>query len=1209
MPSSSPARISTGRMHLGRPVAVAAGSIAVALGVAVLVGWYTRSTLLIQVVPAFAPMQYNAALAFLLCGTGLLALIGGWLRLATGCGLSAAVLGMLTFIEYVFSVSLGIDQLFFQPFLIVHPTSPGRMPPNSALSFALTGTALIVLCVSSRREKVWLLAELLGAAVLVVGLVATVGYLAGLPMASRWGYFAGMAVHTAVGVTGLGMGILAAAWAQHRPAASSPSPWLPMLVGIGMAVLAVYCWRALITHEHILMHRTVSAAIGKVQTALEQQLTAHFLPLVRMARRWEMQGQPPRDAWEAEATMHILRDPGLHTMAWANAAGEVQWVVPDTITAVLQARPLGSTERQLRALELAQRRATMTMTRTLELTEGGPGFHVYIPIIQSIGVGGMLVGVFRVPPLLDNLVKDLAPGFAITVFDGDEAIYSRAVTEQPLRDTWGQTATVTLPGVTWHVHLAPTREFLAAEFSVLPDMVLIFGLVVALLLASMLALAQASRQRARQLATHLQHLEAVRTVSVEMTRELDLAALLDLMLRRAVDLVPAAGSGVVYLWNEAAEVLVPHAWYNRGTWMHTVRLRLGEGLVGMVAQQQHGLMVNDYQASPYAHPSFVVHLEATAIIAEPLLYRERLVGVMTVDNHATTRDFAEHDRALLMLFAAQAAIAVANAQLFAEVHSRSAILEQTNKALQSEIRERRHAEAALQASAQFLQLILDALPAHIAILDDAGTLVAVNAAWRQFAEANGFTGTAYGIGVKYLEVCDAVSGDASASAQAVATGIREVLTQQRAAFSYEYSCHSPSEQRWFLLRVAPFASPDGLRVVVVHENVTELKQAEAQLQRQQEALLQREKLAAMGSLLASVAHELNNPLSVVMMQADLLREEATDQTLEEQATAISQAAERCMHIVHNFLALARQSPPQRLPVQLNTVVGEALQLLAYTLRLDNIAISQHLAEDLPLLWADPHQLQQVVINLLTNAHHALREASMPGQLTIITRFDPVQAQVRLEVADTGSGMPPEVQARIFEPFFTTKAPGTGTGLGLSLCQGIIESHGGTISVESRAGRGTVFYVTLPVEVTPVAVADTPPAEAMTPIDGQARAILVVDDEAGIVRALAYLLRRDGYQVDTAANGRLALAKLQEGSYDLVLCDLRMPELDGPSLYRALEACAPHLLSRFIFLTGDTLSPQAETFLQQTGVPHLMKPFRSTEVRQVVRRGLDASQTG
>jgi CheY-like chemotaxis protein len=315
-----------------------------------------------------------------------------------------------------------------------------------------------------------------------------------------------------------------------------------------------------------------------------------------------------------------------------------------------------------------------------------------------------------------------------------------------------------------------------------------------------------------------------------------------------------------------------------------------------------------------------------------------------------------------------------------------------------------------------------------------------------------------------------------------------------------------------------------------------------------------------------------------------------------------------MHIVHNFLALARQSPPQRLPVQINTVVVEALQLLTYTLRLDNIDISQHLANDLPPLWADPHQLQQVVINLLTNAHQALCEASTPRQLTITTRFDPRQTQVGLEIADTGPGMPPEVQARIFEPFFTTKAAGVGTGLGLSLCQGIIESHGGTITVESQPGHGTVFHVTLPVEATPVTVADASPADAVTPLDGQERAILVVDDEAGIAKALAYLLRRDGHQVDTAANGRLALAKLQEHSYDLVLCDLRMPELDGPGLYRALEARAPHLLSRFIFLTGDTLSPEAETFLRQTGVPRLTKPFRSAEVRQVVRQGLHPRQT-
>jgi signal transduction histidine kinase len=201
---------------------------------------------------------------------------------------------------------------------------------------------------------------------------------------------------------------------------------------------------------------------------------------------------------------------------------------------------------------------------------------------------------------------------------------------------------------------------------------------------------------------------------------------------------------------------------------------------------------------------------------------------------------------------------------------------------------------------------------------------------------------------------------------------------------------------------------------------TALPPAEAILQRPQEMLSQHEKLAAMSSLLASMAHELNNPLAVIMMQSELLLEETTDMALVERATHINDAAERCVHIVRNFLMLARQSSPERTQVQLNLVVAEALQLCAYALQLDNIDVSQQLADDLPALWADAQQLCQVVVNLLLNAHYALRETPTPRRLTLITRFDPVHHQAILRVADTGPGIPPEIQTRLFEPFFTTK---------------------------------------------------------------------------------------------------------------------------------------------------------------------------------------------
>src|SRR5262249_54997928 len=254
----------------------------------------------------------------------------------------------------------------------------------------------------------------------------------------------------------------------------------------------------------------------------------------------------------------------------------------------------------------------------------------------------------------------------------------------------------------------------------------------------------------------------------------------------------------------------------------------------------------------------------------------------------------------------------------------------------------------------------------------------------------------------------------------------------------------------------------------------------------------------------------------------------------------------------------------------------------------------------------PHQLHQVIVNLVTNAHQALREVPLPRVLTLTTRYDAEQAGVLLEVADTGPGIPAVIQAQIFEPFFTTKPAGIGTGLGLPLCRGIIEGHGGTIRMRSQPGQGTVFRVELPVGAEPMAEPATPAVVALAPAQAQAQAVLVVDDEPGIGSALAYLLRRSGYAVDTAANGRLALDKLQERTYDLILCDLWMPELDGPGLYREIEERYPQLGRRVVFLTGDTLSPEAREFLEKVGVARLSKPFRAAEVRRVVHQALQAS---
>ena len=388
----------------------------------------------------------------------------------------------------------------------------------------------------------------------------------------------------------------------------------------------------------------------------------------------------------------------------------------------------------------------------------------------------------------------------------------------------------------------------------------------------------------------------------------------------------------------------------------------------------------------------------------------------------------------------------------------------------------------------------------------------------------------------------------------------------------------------------------------VAERTDALQHEVAERQQMQAALFQREKLAAMGSLLASVAHELNNPLSIILLHTDLLQADAGPGLLAEYAAEISQAATRCERLVRQFLTLARQHAPERAVVDLNALLTETMELLAPSLRVDTITVNLRLAVEIPRLWADAHQLRQVVVNLITNAQQALREVAAPRQLTLTTGVDAAQTYVTLEVADTGLGMSPDVQTRIFEPFFTTKPPGVGTGLGLPLCQGIIEDHGGTLRCMSQMGQGTTFRVELPVRVipeTPYAFADS--GTALSPVPSST--ILLVDDEPSMTNALTRLLRRDGHTVDAVTNGRLALMKLQERAYDVILSDLRMPELDGFGLYRALETRYPQLCRRFIFLTGDTLNPDTHALSVQHGVPQLFKPYTAAELRRVIHQVL------
>jgi CheY-like chemotaxis protein len=259
---------------------------------------------------------------------------------------------------------------------------------------------------------------------------------------------------------------------------------------------------------------------------------------------------------------------------------------------------------------------------------------------------------------------------------------------------------------------------------------------------------------------------------------------------------------------------------------------------------------------------------------------------------------------------------------------------------------------------------------------------------------------------------------------------------------------------------------------------------------------------------------------------------------------------------------------------------------------------------LPQVLADGHQLQQVLLNLIINAEQAMLSAHGRGVIVVRTWHDADQESVVLEINDDGPGIPEDVQPKIFDPFFTTKDVGKGTGLGLTVAYAIIQEHGGRIRLESKPGTGASFYVELPLTGARLSQTVTPRPRlgaAAEVLSGAS--VLVVEDEAALASAVTDALRDAGYVVDHAEDGEAALAMVTEGPFDVVICDLKMPRLDGKAFYRALAQQAPTLARRIIFVTGDVAGTDAELFLKESGCRWLAKPFRLADLLRAVREGL------
>ncbi len=533
------------------------------------------------------------------------------------------------------------------------------------------------------------------------------------------------------------------------------------------------------------------------------------------------------------------------------------------------------------------------------------------------------------------------------------------------------------------------------------------------------------------------------------------------------------------------------------------------------------------------------------------------------------------------------------------------------------------------ASRAFFQSVLDALSSHIAILDGESRVIAVNAAWRRFARRNGWAGDGgFGIGANYIDLCRRASGRNSDEAPAVARALRQLLDRERDLFSVEYPCHGPRKRRWFLLQATRFTEAGSSYLVTAHHDITGRKEAEANRSR---TLVDLEKAKhraeeanrAKSAFLANMSHEIRTPMNAIIGMAELLRHTSLDREQQEFVEIIHTSSDLLMVLINDILDFSKieagKIDLESHEFDPRSKVKEVMDLFRNRAEEHRLDLSLEIAPEVPdRLRGDSARMRQILVNLLGNAVKFTPRGGVAVRIRR-EREDGDRVRLAMEVADTGIGIPPERREHLFRPFSqgdgSTSRRYGGTGLGLAISRELARIMGGDIEVESEVGRGSTFRAVLEVEkVPPIPGRDGGSAGAAqgrprSPDGAAARKetpapILLVEDQPANQKVAQGILKRFGYAVDVAGDGRTAVEALGRKAYDLVLMDVSMPEMDGFEATRAIRDPESSVIDPgipIIAMTAHALKGDRERCLAAGMDDYIAKPIQPDELLAAVRR--------
>ncbi|MFD2255881.1 ATP-binding protein [Luteolibacter algae] len=538
------------------------GLFLIILGLTVIIGWYAKIPLLVQIHQSLAPMQYNAALCFALAGTSLLIAISKKPSYAIPSTLLVFFIGAITLTQYLLYTDFGIDEFLFKHYIFTETSHPGRMSPATALVFTLSGLSMLAICLPPRKAIGDIVSGVFGSLVLALGIMALLGYITGLTGTYGWGQLTQMAMHTSTGAFFLGMSILAIAWKSERSRTGRSPTWLSFSATLAAFSATFILWNALLLREEQESKRTVQVYADGIRNEIVARMDSRVRALVRIAERWKFSGKPSRTAWENDALSHIADFQGYQAIAWVDEKTVVQWAVPLPENQVAMGKVLATEKKRRAGFEQARATDQVVFTEHLELLKGGMGMLIIVPMAHHGIFEGYIVGAIAMAPMMNSILTQiLAEGYSISLTENGETFYQRSDDGGDLGKQFEALVPVNMKNAEWIAAIRPRSDTLREIRSSYPYAVLIFGGLFSLLLGVLIYFAQNALSRSQQIVATNKSLRKEISERQRAEKELDELGMLQqaILSHAAHSIISTTTEGIITSFNPGAERMLGYS--------------------------------------------------------------------------------------------------------------------------------------------------------------------------------------------------------------------------------------------------------------------------------------------------------------------------------------------------------------------------------------------------------------------------------------------------------------------------------------------------------------------------------------------------------------------------------------------------------------------------------------------------------------------------